>query len=404
MKLSIRNFGPIKKADIETNKYNFFIGNTSTGKSVAAKLIAIANSNSFFALNTGDLDEFKRILAGYSINFEFKRNSKINITIGDEMECTISADGFEIEYVENSAAEIRHSLLQISDIKSYIDFCNKIKLDKGTKKHIKNLKHFMNEMPQDFFEEYVGKTMQQLLPDYSVYIPAERNLFSLFTNSIYSILYAGSVIPESILRFGRLYEKAKNKNPKFLIDFLKLNVEFSKGNDLIDLGNGKGKITFMQASSGMQSIIPLWTVFADSVGGDKEIIIEEPESNLFPTVQIELLKKIVELTNDSLSSVYITTHSPYIFSAVDNLIYANDVYEAAKDKGDSKLMGKIAKLVSPSSMVKYEDVSSYYFDDNGNVQKVNNDKHRLTGADAIDKASDNTSVIFDQLMDLENEL
>lgn len=55
-------------------------------------------------------------------------------------------------------------------------------------------------------------------------------------------------------------------------------------------------------------------------------------------------------------------------------------------------------------MIRYEDISSYYFEDNGNVKKVNDDKHRLSGADAVDMASDITSRVFDQLMDLENEL
>ena len=40
-RLIVKNFGPIKEADIELNKYVVLIGDTSTGKSVLAKLIAI---------------------------------------------------------------------------------------------------------------------------------------------------------------------------------------------------------------------------------------------------------------------------------------------------------------------------------------------------------------------------
>ena len=50
MRIVIHNFGPIKEADIETKRYTVFIGQTSTGKSVAAKLISIANAPDFLML------------------------------------------------------------------------------------------------------------------------------------------------------------------------------------------------------------------------------------------------------------------------------------------------------------------------------------------------------------------
>jgi len=408
MKLSVRNFGPIKQADIETKKYNFFIGNTSTGKSVVAKLIAIANSADFIALNSGELDKFKSILADYCIDFEFKTDTIINISIDNEVKSSVTADRFIVKYTKKSDYEIRHLVSQVSDLKSYLKLFDNIPYNQNNVNevnYIKGLKHFLKEVSENAFNDYIKN--QKVFPplESSIYIPAERNLISLFSNSIYSILSAGSVIPESILRFGKLYEKAKNGNKKFVIDFLKLCVEFNKSNDLIDLGDDKGKITFKQASSGMQSVIPLWVVFTNAVNGQgNEIIIEEPELNLFPVVQTNLLKQIFEWANSSLSNIYITTHSPYVFSEVDNLIFANDIYSAALEKGNNDLAHKVMKLVRPETMIRYEDISSYYFEDNGNVKKVNDDKHRLSGADAVDMASDITSSVFDQLMDLENEL
>lgn len=408
MKLSIRNFGPIKQADIETKKYNFFIGNTSTGKSVVAKLIAIANSADFIALNSGELDKFKSILADYCIDFEFKTDTIINISIDNEVKSSVTADRFIVKYTKKSDYEIRHLVSQVSDLKSYLKLFDNIPYNQNNVNevnYLKGLKHFLKEVSENAFNDYIKN--QKVFPplESSIYIPAERNLISLFSNSIYSILSAGSVIPESILRFGKLYEKAKNGNNKFFIDFLKLCVEFNKSNDLIDLGDDKGKITFKQASSGMQSVIPLWVVFTNAVNGQgNEIIIEEPELNLFPVVQTNLLKQIFERANNSLSNIYITTHSPYVFSEVDNLIFANDIYSAALEKGNNDLAHKVTKLVRPETMIRYEDISSYYFEDNGNVKKVNDDKHRLSGADAVDMASDITSSVFDQLMDLENEL
>ena len=44
-KLIVKNFGPIKEAEIELTKYVVFIGDTSTGKSVLAKLITLFRDN-----------------------------------------------------------------------------------------------------------------------------------------------------------------------------------------------------------------------------------------------------------------------------------------------------------------------------------------------------------------------
>ena len=71
MRIVIHNFGPIKEADIETKRYTVFIGQTSTGKSVAAKLISIANAPDFLMLANADYDGFIKLLTRYNIDFIF---------------------------------------------------------------------------------------------------------------------------------------------------------------------------------------------------------------------------------------------------------------------------------------------------------------------------------------------
>lgn len=51
-----------------------------------------------------------------------------------------------------------------------------------------------------------------------IYIPAERILIATFSNSIFSLLEAGVTIPECILRFGSLYEKARKQRKEADID------------------------------------------------------------------------------------------------------------------------------------------------------------------------------------------
>ena len=81
----------------------------------------------------------------------------------------------------------------------------------------------------------------------------------------------------------------------------------------IHIDNDDVDIDFKQASSGMQSIIPMWTVFCDSLYGfGRYIIIEEPELNLFPTLQVMLISKMVERLKTAIANLVVTTHSPYL--------------------------------------------------------------------------------------------
>ena len=77
MRIVIHNFGPIKEADIETKRYTVFIGQTSTGKSVAAKLISIANDSDFMMLKDGDYAGFCKLLARYCIDFVFYEDTEL---------------------------------------------------------------------------------------------------------------------------------------------------------------------------------------------------------------------------------------------------------------------------------------------------------------------------------------
>lgn len=85
MRIVIHNFGPIKEADIETKRYTVFIGQTSTGKSVAAKLISIANDPDFMMLENGDFKGLVGFLAKYSIDFPFNKDTEIRIRHNDNI-------------------------------------------------------------------------------------------------------------------------------------------------------------------------------------------------------------------------------------------------------------------------------------------------------------------------------
>ena len=65
--------------------------------------------------------------------------------------------------------------------------------------------------------------------------------------------------------------------------------------------------------------------YINSTGGGYTIYIEEPEAHLFPTAQkriVQLLARTFNNTNSNFQ-IIVTTHSPYILSSFNNLIYEN---------------------------------------------------------------------------------
>lgn len=427
MELIVKNFGPIKDAHIQTKRYNVLIGNTSTGKSVLAKLVSIAYEIEFYFIENGNFDAFAKLLKKYCIDFPFSDSTQIEMSFA-LAHWIITKDSFRIIKSIGSPF-LKQDTVNISNNKDVAYLYREISIDKNMENDLDPNNPIVEEAKKTYKElvDNIAHNQKTDLSQYSqpaidlayraflayihdrnasIYIPAERNLMSVFTNNIFSFLKSGSNIPESIKRFGSLYEAAKGENKNLSIEFMNIKVDFANENDKIVLDDAGTEIRFEQASSGMQSIIPLWAVFLYGIKNHSlgTAIIEEPEQNLFPTLQVDLVNNLVAQLNQTKANLLITTHSPYILSVLDNLIYANDVYQKAKAADNKEQIQRIEKLVKPSMLINYDEVAAYLCKDNGVVERMNDDEMRNTGAYALDKASTITSHIFNELMDIENEL
>lgn len=427
MDLIVKNFGPIKDAHIQTKRYNVLIGNTSTGKSVLAKLISIAYEIEFYFIENGNFDAFAKLLKKYCIDYPFSDSTQIEMSFA-LAHWIITKDSFRIIKSIGSPF-LKQDTVNISNNKDVAYLYREISIDKNMENDLDPNNPIVEEAKKTYKElvDNIAHNQKTDLSQYSqpaidlayrtflayihdrnasIYIPAERNLMSVFTNNIFSFLKSGSNIPESIKRFGSLYEAAKGENKNLSIEFMNIKVDFANENDKIVLDDAGTEIRFEQASSGMQSIIPLWAVFLYGIKNHSlgTAIIEEPEQNLFPTLQVDLVNNLVAQLNQTKANLLITTHSPYILSVLDNLIYANDVYQKAKAADNKEQIQRIEKLVKPSMLINYDEVAAYLCKDDGVVECMNDDEMRNTGAYALDKASTITSHIFNELMDIENEL
>lgn len=121
--------------------------------------------------------------------------------------------------------------------------------------------------------------------------------------------------------------------------------------------------------------------------------IEEPELNLYPASQYELIRGLIKLLYGKEHTVFITTHSPYILTTLNNLIYAAEV---AKQKPD-----KVKSIVPENLWVNKEDVSAWKLTENGVLENLMSDEVAMISAEEIDDISGTINDEFDELFELD---
>ncbi len=379
-KLIVKNFGPIKEAEIDLTKYVVFIGDTSTGKSVLAKLISIFRDSYLRLSITNSLKvNIKNELERYNIDFSIE-NAEIKYCDENIVLCELVDDQIvliDIELKQNNLNEIRTKLENLkkeSAFPGFLDFDQEKILELA-------FNGFLNERS-------------------STYIPAERILFSLVGNSL-SGLWANNVaLPECYKDFAAKYEVARAEIQSSKFENFGVDYNYEKGGDEVLIN--KEKVLLSAASSGIQSLIPLLLVVDYEINKSqtdfkysKALIVEEPELNLFPIKQKKLINYIVKGVNTTKYKVIITTHSPYILSSLDTLMLAKNTFNEHPD-----LREEINFIVPEDKWLDYDDISVYEVRNDGKVYSIKNEEFRSIDTNAIDKVSDIISEEFDKLTEL----
>ncbi|MCC9020392.1 AAA family ATPase [Flavobacterium lipolyticum] len=374
-KLIVKNFGPIKEAEIDLTKYVVFIGDTSTGKSVLAKLISIFR-------------EFSNVLNNRVDNSEFLASFR------DQLE------NYNIDFnCENSIIDYFDTDLHIRLFRNEVSVLN----DSRKKMTLDDLEYFVKDKNIIESNEEMQIAIRSLsMRGQNIYIPAERILTSLVGASI-SGLWANNVaLPNCFKDFAGKFEVARKrirtkKYPEFDIAYF-----FNGHNqDFVRIGDNREiEVSLVQASSGIQSLIPLLLVLDfELLGGRIEprlsFLIEEPELNLFPIKQKKLIDYIITGVNPTKYKVVITTHSPYVLSSLDTLMLAKNTFNEHLD-----LREKINSIVSEDKWIDYDDISVYEVKNDGKIYSIKNEEFRSIDTNAIDGVSDIISEEFDKLTEL----
>ena len=121
-------------------------------------------------------------------------------------------------------------------------------------------------------------------------------------------------------------------------------------------------------------------------------IIEEPEQNLFPQTQSDLMQNIVSACNEGehLSSAVITTHSPYVLAMLNIQILAGILVAAGVDKE------VINKVIPVDGVIQAEEIGVYTVGD-GTCKSIQNKQTGMIDQNYLDTASENNAAMFDKL-------
>ncbi len=122
------------------------------------------------------------------------------------------------------------------------------------------------------------------------------------------------------------------------------------------------------------------------------IVIEEPEAHLYPEAQKQIIDLISLLSNINNNQIIITTHSPYILSAISNLIYAQKV--------GVKHPQEVGEKIHQSLWLDINKIGSYCLDKNVFRDILDQEIHSIE-LEAIDSASRLINNDYEHLFNLD---
>lgn len=402
-KIKIKHFGTLKEGYeendgwIELKKVMVFIGNQGSGKSTVTKLISTLVWIEK-AIVRGIIDEKK--LSKISINWFKKRCSYQNI------------DNYFKKNTEIYYVGVSYTL------------------------------YYVNETIQISYQ----KNAHYLVPKI-MYVPAERNFVSAVSNvrdlkGLPSTLYTFSD------EFIDAAERLRDKSIQLPINGA--TFEYQRLNKIAWIGGEDYKIRLSEASSGFQSLVPLFLVtkyLAESIVAEddktevsisleekrriekevadimsnnalspqlKEValaflsnkftnscfinIVEEPEQNLFPTSQKIVLNVLLEYVNLTVGNQLImTTHSPYLINYLTLAVKANELYNISNiDKN------KLQEIVPFVSTIGANDLTIYELEESkGTIKMLETYQGLPSDENDLNNMLGESNELFAQLLEIQ---
>ena len=418
-KIRITNFGPIKEGYLENDgwidikKVTVFIGNQGSGKSTVAKLIS---------------------------TFTW-------------MEKALTRGDYDIKAFEKE--DVLHKYLKYHKIEHYLTYPQKNKI--GGIRDVSQIEYF-GESYSFVYNKGFLKIKERSTSDYPLpqimYVPADRNFLSSAED-----LKTQRILSAALREVLDEMDKAKNEIKEDLaLPINNASLEYDRQKDVLYVKGKDYKIKLSESSSGFQSFVPLYLVtryltnlingqsetkepmssdelsrfrkgFADIYANDSLTddqkraalsslaaifnksafinIVEEPEQNLFPTSQWEMLKSLLEFNNmNQGNKLIMTTHSPYIMNYLSIAIEAgNLMYKIKSTVGTNALRSKLNRIIPEAALIQANDLVIYELNEtDGTISKLSDFEGIPSDKNYLNMLLREGNQLFDSLLEIEEEL
>lgn len=284
-----------------------------------------------------------------------------------------------------------------------------------------------------------------------MYVPAERN-FIAYVRHPRELKLSSEALKEFLTEF----EKAKaNMSGSVQLPINDTELEYDKLNDLLNLKGRGHKLRLTDASSGFQSLVPVYLVsqylastvksktqqsmsteeldrfkkWAEAIFKDETLteeqqraalsalsarfnktaflnIVEEPEQNLFPSSQWEMLKSLLQFKEQGPSNqLVLTTHSPYVVSYLGLAVQAHALWAKLLEQGRQDLIEKLIEIVPLHAMVPAKELEIYQSNElDGTVSALPHFEGIPSDSNVLNTYLHKGNALFDQLLDLEEAI
>ncbi|MCQ2338531.1 MAG: ATP-binding protein [Paludibacteraceae bacterium] len=449
-KIIINNFGPIKDAEIEIPPLLVLIGEQATGKSTIAKLIYFFKSlsNDFFSRYymsenlkfdvTNDIvfplrrkfyDYFGSTfhMDKFDITYHYNNRRSITLTLNEEkrLDAHLSTpffgreDGMMLNRYKSELLQIR------KEIEQEYQLPNKIALQQKQMLLIQSFSDKINEIFSNvhndlsyiiagrnatvgyssFFDNMFASNLQKTIENQGkrAFMAKEQTIDETL---MLDFMQRVSVLKQIMNKSGDFDGLVRNADPKKQVILAKAHQLINKvirgeyissTDEKIVVADGK-YVYLKNASSGQQEAIRILQDAFVAIMSDDTVfrIIEEPEAHIFPEAQMYLLQLLAMLLNNKDGNqLIITTHSPYVLTVINNLMFAHKVGQKSPDKAK--------EIVEKESWLAPEKVNAYMLSTSNGVERIIDDELSMIKAERIDEVSEKLNDDYDKLLNIEYE-
>ena len=430
-RIVISQFGPVEHFEADIHDVMLFIGPQASGKSTISKAIYFFKSikneliGCIYETEAEQLEAefYKRLIkrvSEYFDNFFDPQPFKLKYYYSPKKFVTIdctekdgkwkSSGSFSIELQEKLFSIFDHAKQAIKKIsspkKSDLALNELLQLEAEKRSSLKIIERYICELFED-----------DTTP---VFIPAGRSLLATLADQTQGMKsFALDFLTKTFLEqmnHLRPYFKdglhqliretsrngnAETKQPialaaELINAILKGEYRFESGIEKIYYAAERA-VKLNYASSGQQEAIWILLLLFKYMLDETNVFVvfEEPEAHLYPEAQKSMVELMALLANAAKNQVVVTTHSPYILSAFNNLLYAHQLGTKSPD-----IAQKAAHIVDSHYWIASERAAAYFMNGH-NAESIIDPELRLIQAEKIDSASRLINNTFNALFDLD---